>query len=80
LNELKDAWREDDMFAWIMFLLFVLPMPFLYAYMQNLLPESSALMHTVYTFVLNGLLWGSLYGLKQKLQDNGEEEDGVPRT
>jgi len=73
LDDLRAAWKEDDMLAWIMFLLFILPMPFVYAYMQDVLPDRSALMHTVWTVVITTGLWAGLYGLKQKLEDDGEE-------
>lgn len=70
-EDLRSAWRSDDMLAWIMFLLFLLPMPFLYAYFENIMPDRSAMMHTVYTFAFTAVFWTGLYGLKNKLEDSG---------
>lgn len=72
-DDLRTAWKQDDMLAWIMFLLFILPMPFMYAYLQNVMPDRSALMHTVWTVVLTTGLWAGLYTLKQKLESSEEE-------
>lgn len=74
--DLVRAYREDDMMAWIMFLLFILPMPFLYAYLDNVFPQKySSLMVSFWTFLLTALFWYSLYWFVNYLE--GSDEEGV---
>lgn len=62
---LSDAW-EDDQTAFLMLLIFICPLPFIYAGLNILGFQGDALRRTYYTVIIWGVGWmavGAVYAL-----------------
>lgn len=75
-GEIKRQYKEDDYFAWIVFLTFISPVPFIYAFISDKMVSATGLGLAVYSFALNIVFWLILMFLLRKTGALGMGKDG----